>query len=74
MLHKLKHSGSQYCCTVLYLHWFVISVACFIKLKVFQCCERKNIRKIEEKKEEENYQIWIDFKPIFRPSKAKKVS
>ena len=32
------------------------------------------MKKIEEKKEEENHQIWIDFKPIYGPWKAKQFS
>ena len=43
------------------------SSACSTILEVFQCPERKNIKKIEEKEEEESHQIWIDFKPIYRP-------
>ena len=27
---------------------------------------KKNIKKIEEKKEEEYHQMWIDFKPIYK--------
>ena len=47
--------------------WIVISIGCSTKLEVFHCPKRKNRRKIEEKKEEGNHQIWIDFKPIYRP-------
>ena len=48
------------------MNWIVISIAYSTRLEVFQCPERKNIKKIEEKKEAENHQIWIDFKPIYR--------
>ena len=61
MLFKVKYNGSQYCCAISHFHWIVISIACSARLEVFQCPERKNIRKTEKKKE--NHQIWIDFKP-----------
>ena len=35
-------------------------------LEVFQGPQKKNIKKIEKKKKE-NHQIWIIFKPIYRP-------
>ena len=38
------------CCAISYLHYIVISVACSARLEVFHCPERKNIRKIEEKR------------------------
>ena len=66
MLFKVKHNGSQYCCAVSHLLLIVISVACSTRLEVFQCPDRKNIRKIEEKKKEKK-QIWIDVKKIYRP-------
>ena len=31
------------------LHWFVISIACFTRLEIFQCPERKNIWKKKKK-------------------------
>ena len=37
-------------------------------------CKKKNIKKIKEKKVQENLQIWIDFKAIYNPEKAKKIS
>ena len=37
----------------------VISIACSTRLEVFQCPERENIKKKEEKKEQESHQIWI---------------
>ena len=63
MLFKVKCNGSQYCCAISYLHWIVISIACCTRLEVFQCPERNNVRKIEEKGKQ-NHQIWIDFKPV----------
>ena len=71
VLFKVKHNGSQWCCAISYLHWIVISIGCSTRLEVFQCPEIKNIRKIEDKKEQENHQICIDFKPIYRPQKVK---
>ena len=50
MLFKLKNNGSQYCHTISYLHWTVISIGHSTRLEVFQCPERKNIRKIVEKR------------------------
>ena len=38
-----------------YLTWIVISIAFSTRLEVFQCPKRKNIKKLEEKKEEENH-------------------
>ena len=55
---KVKHNGSQYCCAISYLYWIVISINCSTRLKVFQYPERKNIKKIEEKRK----------KKIYRPS------
>ena len=63
MLFKVKHNDNA----ISYLHWIANSIACSTRLEVFQCPERKNIKKIEEKKEEGNHKIWIDFKPINRP-------
>ena len=54
-------------CTVSNLHWIVISISIACWIKVFHCLERENIREIEEKMEEENLQIWIDFEQIYRP-------
>ena len=34
--------------------YLIISIAHSTRLDVFQCYKRKNVRKIEEKKEEEN--------------------
>ena len=39
----------------------------FVRLEVFQCLEREKIRETEEKTEEENHDIWKDFKQIYRP-------
>ena len=54
-------------CTVSNLHWIVISTLLLARLEVFQCLERENTREIEEQMEEENHQIWRDFKQIYWP-------
>ena len=65
---KVKHNDSQWCFSISYLQWIVISIAYSTRLDVFQCPGRKNIKKIEEKrKKKKNHRIWIDFKPIYRP-------
>ena len=66
MLFKVKHNDSQWCCAISYLHWIVISIACSTRLEVFQCPEKKNIKK-KKKRKEKNHQIWRDFNTIYRP-------
>ena len=72
VLVKIKHNDSQQCCTISYLHWIVISIACSTRLEVFQCNERKNItQKEKRKKEGENHQFLIDFKLLLGLRKPK---
>ena len=46
MLFKVKHNDNA----ISYLHWIANSIACSARLEVFHCPERKNIKKIEEKR------------------------
>ena len=49
------------------LHWIVISIACSTRLEIFQCPERKSIKKTEEKREGKNQQTWIGLQRHSRP-------
>ena len=53
MLFKVKHNDNA----ISYLHWITNSIACSTRLEVFQCPERKNIKKIEEKKKQKTTKL-----------------
>ena len=44
---------------------FHIYIGLYFRFLFHQIRGRKNIKKIEEKKEEENNEMWINFKPIY---------